>query len=408
MLRKHPIFIMLLLVVAPVIDAQEFAQLLVPEQTKCVSEELNAPCPSDEPQPSNIQPLSTPHFVTTSVSQSQSNTAVPNKKWDWLQLTSGEWLKGELKIIYRDEMEFESEELDTLLLDLKDVHYVKSNTIVNVRVQIGRDEFLYVGRVELGAKKITVHTVSGNQSFDRNSIIAIVPSVERERNYWSLRVALGAYARRGNSDQLDYSSKINATRRTTKSRVSIDYIGVYTKTEDIETANSQRVGFSYDIYASQRRYIRPLFGESLRDPFQNIDSKITLGTGYGYYLYDTKRTEWDVSIGPAYQSTEFLTVEEGEDKNPSSFAIVGTSHLNIEITEAIDLIMDYRLQWAEKESGGYSHHLVTALDFEVTKSLDIGLSLVWDRVNYPTADKLGELPRKDDYTFSFDFSYDFN
>ena len=35
-------------------------------------------------------------------------------KFDWVQLKSGEWLKGEIKVMYEGSIEFESEELDLL------------------------------------------------------------------------------------------------------------------------------------------------------------------------------------------------------------------------------------------------------------------------------------------------------
>ena len=37
--------------------------------------------------------------------------------FDWIQLTSGEWLKGELIALYDGSLEFDSDELDNLTLD---------------------------------------------------------------------------------------------------------------------------------------------------------------------------------------------------------------------------------------------------------------------------------------------------
>ena len=34
----------------------------------------------------------------------------PDDKFDWLQLNSGEWLKGEFKVLYDYEVEFDSDE----------------------------------------------------------------------------------------------------------------------------------------------------------------------------------------------------------------------------------------------------------------------------------------------------------
>ena len=44
-------------------------------------------------------------------------SALP-EKFDWIQLTSGEWLKGDLKVLYDKKLEFDSDELDLLELDL--------------------------------------------------------------------------------------------------------------------------------------------------------------------------------------------------------------------------------------------------------------------------------------------------
>ena len=39
------------------------------------------------------------------------------EKYDWLQLTSNEWLKGEIKGMYKDSLEFDSDKLDLLEID---------------------------------------------------------------------------------------------------------------------------------------------------------------------------------------------------------------------------------------------------------------------------------------------------
>jgi len=47
-------------------------------------------------------------------------------KYDWLQLTSGEWLEGELKSMYNTIFEFDSDKLNLLLIDWEDVEYLQS------------------------------------------------------------------------------------------------------------------------------------------------------------------------------------------------------------------------------------------------------------------------------------------
>jgi hypothetical protein len=46
----------------------------------------------------------------------------PPEGFDWIQLTNGEWLKGDLKVFYNDTLEFDSDELDLLKFDWEDIH----------------------------------------------------------------------------------------------------------------------------------------------------------------------------------------------------------------------------------------------------------------------------------------------
>lgn len=394
MLKKCGFIIALLLLLPSGLLAQE-----------AVAREETKPTP---PEVITQKPLVNPNFVTDALTKQRGEFSLFDDQWDWLQLTSGEWLKGEFKTLYRGDLEFDSDELDLLTFDFEDVQYLNSDTIVTVRVQEPNGEIQRTGKVILDAKNVTVYTPAGMQVFDRKNIIALVPSSDSRLHYWSLRVSLGFYVKSGNTEQIDYNAKANATRRTAKSRISLDYVGTYAETEKLKTADSQRLSASYDIYVSQKRYFRPIQGESLSDPFQNIDNKLTLSAGYGYYIFDSSRTEWDVSIGPGYQSTRFLTVEPDQESEVNSWALVGTSKFDIELTKTIDLNIQYRLQWADEVGGGYTHHSITAVDFEITKDMDLGFSLTWDRVESPTADEEKIIPEQDDYNFSVNLSYEFN
>ena len=47
-------------------------------------------------------------------------------KFDWVQLTNGEWLKGEIIVLYDGNLEFDSDELDLQTFDLDDVQHIRS------------------------------------------------------------------------------------------------------------------------------------------------------------------------------------------------------------------------------------------------------------------------------------------
>jgi len=60
-------------------------------------------------------------------------------KFDWIQLTSGEWLKGEFIALYDDALEFDSEELEELTLDWEDVRVIRTARVVQVRFKAPSD-----------------------------------------------------------------------------------------------------------------------------------------------------------------------------------------------------------------------------------------------------------------------------
>ena len=59
-------------------------------------------------------------------------------KFDWVQLKSGEWLKGEIKVLYEESLEFDSEELELLKLDFADIKQIRSAQVLNIRMRDGR------------------------------------------------------------------------------------------------------------------------------------------------------------------------------------------------------------------------------------------------------------------------------
>jgi hypothetical protein len=52
--------------------------------------------------------------------------APPPDDFDWIQLKSGEWLKGRLKAMQERKLEFDSEKLDDLTFDWKDIRQLRS------------------------------------------------------------------------------------------------------------------------------------------------------------------------------------------------------------------------------------------------------------------------------------------
>ena len=239
----------------------------------------------------------------------------PNDGYDWLRLTSGEWLRGELIGVFNDEVEFDSDILDELTIDGEDVDQFHSPRTFGLRIR-GRDPV--VGRVWLNGDRVKVLVGEVEQEFSRNELVAITVSAERERDRWSGDISLGINIRQGNSEFIEYNMIAGVERRTPQSRMFVDYLGNFNETEGVRVANNHRVSGVLDRFSGSRLFWRPIIGQYFRDPFQNIDHQGTLETGLGYELTDTSRTEWDIFAGAGFNYVERVSVEPGQPSNSTS------------------------------------------------------------------------------------------
>ncbi len=329
-------------------------------------------------------------------------SALP-EKFDWIQLTSGEWLKGDLKVLYDDKLEFDSAKMELLELDWEDVKQVIGHKIFSVRFE---GPTTVVGILRVTENKVIVTAGKEKQEFERNQLVSIAYGEPKEIGYWSAKISLALDVRKGNSDQINYSASAYAKRRTSESRFSIDYLGIFNKTEGIETANSQRISSYYDIFKTRKFYWRPVFGEYFRDRFSNIENRVTVGTGIGYHIINTPKTKWDITPGVAYQYTQNVSVEAGQDPNNSTPALVVGTNYDTELTKKIDFNASYRFYIVNQESGKYTHHAVAVLEIELTRRLDLDLSFVWDRIQDPKREADGRLPEQDDYYLFFGIGFE--
>jgi len=324
--------------------------------------------------------------------------------FDWVQLVSGEWLKGEIKGLYKDSLEFDSDKLDLLTLDWEDVRYVETHIPGSAYIE---GHGTVYGFFEISENKIIVTNGDDVKEYNRSQLVSFITGGEEELDFWSAKITLGLIVRSGNTDQVDYNAKANVKRQTSFSRFIADYIGNISNTRDIETANDHIVTASHDIFKTRRFFLRPIFGRYKTDKFTNIDSQITVGTGLGYTLIDTSRTEWNLFGGPAYQATRFVSVQPGENIEETTPALVVGTDYDIELTKQLDFIFNYSTTWGNKESGGYTHHMVTTFESEITGSFDFDISLVWDHISNPTANEDGTVPFPDDYRLTLGVSYEF-
>lgn len=324
---------------------------------------------------------------------------------DWVQTTSGEWLTGEIILIHDYKLEFDSDEFDDIEIDIDDVQYIKSYWPQVLRFEGRR---VAVGTIELTDDQIIITNAEGEQqTFPRDELVTMTSGGDTESSYWDISVALGANIRKGNTDEVSYNAKTHIKRQTVESRFMLDYLGNFTTVDNERTANNHRVNSNFDIFITKHFFWQPVFGEYFRDRFQNIDSRILIGTGVGYYLIKTSKTEWDISGGPAAQQTRFVTVQAGEEDKETTPSLSVVSFFDTAINSKVDLIHTYNISVVEQEAGGYTHHMIATLETELTSSFDLDVSLIWDHISKPTQRDDGTFPERNDTQLVLSIKYDY-
>ena len=337
---------------------------------------------------------------TNSLTFGRTNLPLPDLNWvppadgfDWVQLKSGEWLKGSIKALQERKLEFDSEELKLVSFDWKDIRQLRSPRPI---------ELLLVNHEKLtGPVAITPDqvTVGGDEprTFARTELQSITPGGSKERNYWSGKASLGLTLHSGNTRSVDYNAQASFQRRTPATRLKLDYIGNVSSVDDIESANNHRVNTEFDFWLSKRLYIILPSAEYFKDPFQNIENRATVGGGVGFDLIDRSALEWNISTGPAYQKTWFGSVPPGDPISRDAVALTFGTRFDWEITRRIELSFEYRGQYTSRDVGETFHHTVTTLSLELTKRFDLDVSFVWDRTQAPVQEHGGAVPKQDDF-----------
>ena len=324
-------------------------------------------------------------------------------KFDWVMLKSGEWIKGKIIAMYDEDFEFDSAEFDEVKLDWADVKEVRSAGTMHVGFV---HDVVATGQLLIEGATVRVMGEQ-DQTFPRSDLLTITVGAPKEINYWSGKITIGANIREGNTQQTEFSSEGNFKRRTPKDRISLDYLANFNRTSGDVATDNQRVSAGWNRYLSKRFFWTPVYGEYYRDPFQNIGGRWTLGMGAGYKLIDTSKIDWEINGGLAYQTTQFDGTVEGEPDSADTPALVFGTIYDHKITKGIDFLFDYRFFIVNEESGTYTHHLLTGLEFELTTLLDFDITLVWDRIQNPRENPNGTFPKQDDFRLTFGLGIDF-
>jgi len=322
---------------------------------------------------------------------------------DWIQIVSGEWLRGEILRVRDDSLDFDSDELDDQTFDFGDVLRIISP---NHQVVLTEDGRIFEGR--LAADKTSIW-IEGEKTvkIPRAQVLSVLAVACGQDSTWSGEVSAGVAVRTGNTKQTDYSAVLAATRETARTRWANRYSGAISEVSGAETANNHRIGSSFDVFVTKRTFVTVPGIDIYRDPFQNVGLRVTPYAAVGYEVVDTSDHTLSVSAGPAFQYQSYDSELASGSSTDNSFAGVFSTSYDWDITSDVELTADYNITVPMPDIDEYNHNVVGTLSIDLAGDLDLDLSVTWDRINSPEANSSGVVPRKDDFRMTVGIGWTF-
>lgn len=324
---------------------------------------------------------------------------------DWIKLNSGEWLNGEIQSLRDKSLEFDSEELDLLHLDWDDVAEVRSARILTYRFE---ELGVHAGTAAIRDGKVAIRVGDEVREFPRNQLILVLEGHPREINFWSLKASVGSVARSGNTDQADLNAFLQVRRDAPRTRGDLKYTANVGTVQGEQNINNQNLSLTFDALVAAGFFVTPAALSYFKDRFQNIDDRFTLAAGLGYAIFRGGDLDWNVGVGGGYVNTTYVSVQEGEATSDEGGSIIPSTNLEVDITNAIELAIDYNSQVGVPEVKESFHHASLRVEVEVFGDIiEVNLAVTWDRVETPRADADGNVPKRDDFRTSFGVGVEF-
>ncbi len=320
--------------------------------------------------------------------------------WDWARIDTGEWLKGELIVLQKKSMTFDSDKFDELEIDWKDVRDLR---LTRPRIFRRKGNRVYSGTGELRDGVLRIRQVDGTiVEIPHEEVVSITYTKDFELQRWSVKIGANLAARSGNTDQQDLGANALIRRDATFTRWENRYNGAIGRLDGENTTNNHRASTLLDLLVTNHFFVRiPIF-EFYSDEFQNINERYTAGAGVGYEPIDNRFAELRVTIGAAGQRTE----NKGGSGSTDAAVLFGMD-LALDLPRDIDFDLKYALQLLVTDIGRTSHSTSGVLSFEVWEPINLDVGAYWDRIEEPEPDSDGDTPKPDDLRLTVGLSVEF-
>jgi len=394
---------LVLLVPCATTKAQEEAPTETPGETGTISiDDGKGADDRQEEEKASTPPVDA--MAPPMMAPTQGPPAFDSGQYDWIRLTSGEWLKGDVISMRYDKFEFDSDELDEQLFDWEDVAELRSPQSYTY---VFEDRTTLIGTALILDGKVVISSYGEDRVWERSELMSIVPAGDRELDRWDGKASLGLAFRRGNTENTDLTYQGFIRRRDALTRTRFDFNGAIGEFEGVQNVNNHRSVLKLDLFVTPRFYVTPFAVNAYHDKFKNIEIELTPSIGIGYHAIDKKKITCDLELGGGYLYTRYKSVEVGENNEKGIGSAIMTIRIETDPLKRLEADVLYSTQLGIPDTEDTTMHAELIVSIELTKRLDVDVSWIWDRVQNPEPNEDGTLPKKDDAKLTVGLSIDF-
>ena len=328
---------------------------------------------------------------------------------DWIELNTGEWLRGDLHWLRPKGLEagknvnFYSNKLDGLTLSWADIAGVHSPKI---KSYVFKNKTTVSGKAMITKDLVIVETNEGVVTHPRSELVSISEGPPRERTWWSTMLSLGFSANAGNTNQGSVTTQWRLAREDGHSLEAVRYNGTVAYTDGELNVNRHLGGLDTALFLWDRFYLIPIDGQLLHDPFQNIKLRATPAVGAGVYVFKktrqrrkhTNQFEWDIQSGLGYQFLRLISTVPGVDNPQNDGFIMFRTHWKLEfLNDNVELTIDWRTNLVYTSFGSTNHTGTADVSVEITDMFNFVNSFLFLRTRDPEPRSDGTVPKKNDY-----------
>jgi hypothetical protein len=329
---------------------------------------------------------------------------------DWLQFTTGEWLRGNLRSVRAKGMEagenvkFYSQQFYSTTFSLSYVESIHCPRIMTYGFKSNVD---VSGKGMVTKDQVIIETEEGVKTYPRRELVSIIDGAPRERTWWSTRLSLGFSANAGNTNQGSVNTQFSVLRFDRRTAAGIGYNGSIGYANDAVNVNRHLADFNVHLFLwGGRFYVIPIIGQLLYDQFQNYELRASPAAGGGVHIFQKRKQrrkhsnyfEWDIESALGYQFTRYLSTATGVS-NPQNdgFVMVRTYWELKFVNRDVDIMIDWRTILVYTTFGNTNHNATAKVIIKITDRFDFQPSFLFLRTREPTQRADGTTPAKNDY-----------